>query len=97
MTKWMLSNMNKYRKKERIVNAVRWYRHVKHDHVMFYPIEYEDSLEICDDCNQIKGEHGIIRDDFDFLVCPGDWVVDVGNTFFPCKPDLFDMCYDPVV
>lgn len=90
--------MAKYRKRESIVEATRWYSDLDHDHVILYPPEFQDSFDICNDCNQIKVSHGIVSTlECMFVVCPGDWVIDTGDAFFPCKPDLFETCYEIII
>ena len=52
----------------------------------------------CEKCGQIMHKHGWIDTlEGGHIVCPGDWIITgVNGEHYPCKPDIFEMAYEPV-
>jgi hypothetical protein len=52
----------------------------------------------CEKCGRIMDDHGWIDTlEGGHIVCPGDWIIrGVKGEFYPCKPDIFEVTYDPV-
>jgi hypothetical protein len=52
----------------------------------------------CSICGGTFHEHGWIDTlEGGHVVCPGDWIITgVKGERYPCKPDIFDMTYEPV-
>ncbi len=51
----------------------------------------------CNHCGGIMHKHGWV-DTFEggHVVCPGDWIITgVKGEHYPCKPDIFEMTYEP--
>jgi hypothetical protein len=53
----------------------------------------------CKYCGNIMHVHGWIDTlEGGYVVCPGDWVITgVKGEKYPCKPDIFEATYDPVL
>jgi hypothetical protein len=51
----------------------------------------------CEHCRDIMHAHGWIDTlEGGHVVCPGDWIITgVKGEYYPCKPDIFDMTYEP--
>jgi len=51
----------------------------------------------CDHCGDIMRNHGWIDTlEGGHVACPGDWIITgVKGEYYPCKPDIFDMTYEP--
>lgn len=54
-------------------------------------------LQKCQYCNRIANQHGWISTlEGGHIVCPGDWIITgVKGEHYPCKPDIFEMTYEP--
>lgn len=67
--------------------VVRYYRHPSHP---------GDSK--CPECPRRLHDHGFIdTKEGGHRVCPGDWIITgVKGELYPCKPDIFEMTYEPV-
>jgi hypothetical protein len=52
----------------------------------------------CLQCSRTYHEHGWIdTSEGGHIVCPGDWIITgVKGERYPCKPDIFDLTYEPV-
>lgn len=52
----------------------------------------------CKHCSVNMHDHGWIDTlEGGNMVCPGDWIITgVKGEFYPCKPDIFEMTYEPV-
>ena len=82
--------MAKYRKKPIIVDAERWYPGVEIDGV--------------DGSHAARLAHGLPLDaawvdtlEGGNIVSSGDWIITgVRGEKYPCKPDIFEMTYEPV-
>jgi len=73
----------KFRKKPVVSEATQWFKLGDHSAV-------EESL--ANDqfgwIDTLEGGH---------IVSPGDWIITgVKGEHYPCKPDIFDMTYEPV-
>lgn len=70
-----------YRKKPVVIEAVQWFKDGDHPAVKLD--ENEGHL--------ISTLEGPLR------VAPGDWIITgVKGEHYPCKPDIFEMTYEPV-
>jgi hypothetical protein len=51
----------------------------------------------CEHCRDIMHAHGWIDTlEGGHVVCPGDWIITgVKGEHYPCKPDIFEMTYEP--
>jgi hypothetical protein len=51
----------------------------------------------CKHCGDIMHNHGWIDTlEGGHTVCPGDWIITgVKGEHYPCKPDIFEMTYEP--
>jgi len=66
--------------------------------VRYYRRPECDGEKKCLHCGNIMHLHGWI-DTFEggHIVCPGDWIITgVASERYPCKPDIFEMTYEPV-
>lgn len=71
-----------------MIEAVQWFRPGDHPNVVMKsaPNRYADT-EI-PWVETLEGGH---------IVTPGDWIIrGVKGEFYPCKPDIFALTYDPV-
>lgn len=69
------------------------------DIVRFYRDPYTSGDNTCAHCGDIMHNHGWIDTlEGGHIVCPGDWIITgVKGEHYPCKPDIFEMTYEPVV
>jgi hypothetical protein len=86
----------KFRKKPVIIEAEQWYPGVEIDGVR--PVIRD--RYVTDDCEwkDTTITHGeIITLEGIMEVSPGDWVITgVKGEKYPCKPDIFELTYEPV-
>ena len=89
----------KYRKKPVVVEAVQWFKHGDHSGVELHP--EADENEICIYCGKVMSVHGWIWAESlegGYIVCPCDWIITGSKgRFYPCKPDKFNLIYEPIV
>lgn len=72
----------KFRKKPVVIEATQWFKHGDHPEV--WKCHTPDFGVI----HTLEGDH---------IVTPGDWVITgVKGEHYACKPDIFDMTYEPV-
>lgn len=66
--------------------VVRYFRH---------PDVSDD--KICEHCRNIMHDHGWVDTlEGGHIVCVGDWIITgVKGEHYPCKPDIFQMTYEP--
>lgn len=84
----------KYRKKPVIVEAVQWFKTGDHPAVEGYRAIAPSA--VCSRCHHQSRAHGVIAV-LHYVVCPGDWIITDGQlTPYPCKPDVFELTYEPV-
>lgn len=89
--------MGRFRKKPVVIDATQWFKVGDHREVS------ENELPLgCPNCGRPDGDHGRIvtleSSGEGHFVCPGDWIITgVKGEFYPCKPDIFDQTYEPVV
>lgn len=52
---------------------------------------------VCNKCPKTMHDHGWIdTHEGGHIVCPGDWIITgVKGETYPCKPDIFEMTYEP--
>jgi hypothetical protein len=78
----------KYRKKQVIVEAVRWWKHGDHPAVtrLRFPMRRGSMCSHCE-----TRDHGWIETiEGGHIVCPGDWIITgVKGEHYPCRPDIF--------
>ena len=72
----------KFRKKPVVIQATQWFKHGDHPAVWKC---HEPHLGVI---HTLEGDH---------TVTPGDWIITgVKGEHYPCKPEIFEMTYDPV-
>lgn len=89
------------------ITATRWRRNG--DHPLDGPLGGEGRLvryfrhpdqpgqELCNQCEHSWNRHGWIDSgDEGRNVCPGDWIVEVDDEYYPVHPDLFDALVEEV-
>jgi len=70
----------KFRKKPVVVEATQWFKMGDHHAV----------IEISEGVPAVKTLEGPM------YVTPGDWIITgVKGEHYPCKPDIFEMTYEP--
>lgn len=71
----------KFRKKPVVIEATQWFKMGDHPAVKIF-----------------MGERGWVETlEGGHIVTPGDWIITgVKGEHYPCKPDIFDMTYEPV-
>ena len=79
--------MAKFKKKPVVIEASQ-----------FWPDKKPWPEEVVDLHNEvIEAGWGILTLEGMMLVSPGDWIITgVKGERYPCKPDIFDMTYEPV-
>lgn len=78
--------MAKFRKKPVVIEATQWFKHGDHSAVGYFktPVDEQKHLGWVD---TLEGGH---------IVTPGDWIITgVKGEHYPCKPDIFEMTYEP--
>ncbi len=83
----------KFRKKPVIIDAVRFSASDKssHDHVNFgYP-------KVDATPHPMDGKYWVETLEGHLCVSEGDWIITgIKGEHYPCKPDIFEMTYEPV-
>ena len=90
--------MNKYRKKPIIIKAVRYDGSHKMACDLMHKFPKIISQEICR-AGEVHPTGKIIIKTLegDMKASLGDWIIQgVKDELYPCKPDIFEMTYDPV-
>lgn len=66
--------------------------------VRYYRNPFVDGTTLCENCQLTMHVHGWIDTlEGGHNVCPGDWIITgVKGEHYPCKPDIFEMTYEPV-
>jgi len=78
----------KFRKKPVVIEATQWFKHG--DHPM---VKQTHTVEL----NMVTPQAYIETLEGPHLVTSGDWIITgVKGEHYPCKPDIFDMTYEPV-
>ena len=82
----------KFCKKPVMIEAKQWFKHGDHPAVKKRMIGDGVSDKWVESntgwIDTLEGGH---------IVCPGDWIITgVKNEHYPCKPDIFEMTYEPV-
>ena len=71
----------KFRKKPVVIEATQWFKDGDHPAV----------VKVTDGYAVVKTLEG------NMVVTPGDWIITgVKGEHYPCKPDIFEMTYEPV-
>jgi hypothetical protein len=83
-----------YRKKPVVIEATQWFKMGDHPAVS----EYNPEWHICGHCNQAAKGHGWVDTlEGGHKVCVGDYIITgVKGEHYPCKPDIFELTYEPV-
>jgi hypothetical protein len=77
----------KYRKKPVVIEATQWFKDGDHWAVA----KYQNNVQQLEGCGQITTLEGV------HIVRPGDYIITgVKGEHYPCKPDIFEMTYEPV-
>lgn len=66
--------------------------------VRYFRHPYVSGELVCDHCKITMHHHGWIDNhEGGYTVCPGDWVITgIEGEIYPCKPNIFDISYEPV-
>jgi hypothetical protein len=86
----------KFRKKPVVIEATQWFK--QGDHPMVCVPEDTSTANWSEDLQGLShGSLGIIDTlEGDMYVNPGDWIITgVKGEHYPCKPDIFEMTYEP--
>jgi hypothetical protein len=71
----------RFRKKPVVIEAVQWFK--MGDHPAVKQGKNNGGIYI----KTLEGDH---------IVKPGDWIITVvKGEYYPCKPDIFEMMYEP--
>ena len=62
--------------------------------VRYYRTPKLDGQDKCQECDDIMHNHGWIDETNDSVVCPGDWVITIGERHTTCKPNVFEKMYE---
>ena len=86
----------KYRKKPVVIEATQWFKLGDH------PLVHKPTSSVDTEWERRQGlPSGSIGEiktlESWMLVTPGDWIITgVKGEHYPCKPDIFEMTYEPV-
>lgn len=98
----------KFRKKPVVIEATQWFKNGDHPEdggaetegkvVRYYRHPVFNGTKVCDVCGNRFHDHGWVDTlEGGHIVCVGDWIITgVKGEHYPCKPDIFDMTYEPV-
>ncbi len=80
----------KFRKKPVVVEAIRWTGRNADEVLRFMcPDIPEDAMAFSETVKTLEGEMHVSK---------GDWVIKgIKGEFYPCKPDIFEATYEPVI
>lgn len=85
----------KYRKKPVVIEAIQWLPN--------FPKPYENNFseikDFVDEACRFDGDYGLIIKTLEgeLQASPLDYIIKgVKGEFYPCKPDIFEMTYEPV-
>ncbi len=80
----------RFRKKPVVIEATQWFRDGDHPAVLRSPLDgYPAGFVLYRDgwIQTLEGGH---------IVTPGDWIITgVKGEHYPCKPEIFEMTYEP--
>lgn len=84
----------KFRKKPVVIEAVQWFKHGDCSVVIKRHMHHG----ACKQCGKMPREHGWVDTlEGGHIVCPGDWIITgVKGESYPCKPDIFELTYEPL-
>ncbi len=90
----------KFRKKPVVIEATQWFTHGDHPMVKSLPVvkTLEIGLALGEKSNGIPPNKLGWVDTLEggHVVTPGDWIITgVKGEHYPCKPDIFEMTYEP--
>ena len=78
----------KFRKKSVVIEAAQWFHHGDHPEVMPMYTMTENGTTYQAYINTLEGN---------MIVTPGDWIITgVKGEHYPCKPDIFELTYEPM-
>lgn len=87
----------RFRKKIVEIDATQWFKFGDHPNVVEIPDAVQKTIEdrshavslrYCGWIGTLEGGH---------IVDPGDWIITgVKGEQYPCKPDIFELTYEPV-
>lgn len=96
--------MKQFRKKPIIVEAYQWFKVSDYQDGVVRDVDYYrmpalNGQEECKYCRVILHDHGWIDTlECGHIVCPGDWIITgIKGEKYPCKPDIFEATYEPVI
>ena len=81
--------MAKFKKKPVVIEATQWFKHGDHPAVKTLTNPTTGQvMRIHGWIDTLEGGH---------IITPGDWIITgVKGEHYPCKPDIFEMTYEPV-
>ena len=84
--------MAKYRKKPVVIDAIQGFKEGDHPAVGLIPEKFKGFTPVLEGAtgyiDTLEGGH---------FVTAGDWIITgVKGETYPCKPDIFEMTYEPV-
>ena len=86
----------KFVKKPVVIEATQWFKIGDHPEVRM-PVDESNANWLEDLQGLPKGSLGIVDTlEGAHYVTPGDWIITgVKGEHYPCKPDIFEMTYEP--
>ena len=91
--------MAKFVKKPVVVEATQWFCVGDVANVVRRLTAWVGEEDVlCKHCGGHLRHHGYVETlEGGYIVCPGDWIITgVKGEHYPCKPDIFEMTYEPV-
>lgn len=87
--------MPRFRKKPVEVEAAQWFKHGDHADVRYF--RCAGTSGACRHCGVQLDDHGWIDTlEGGHIVCPGDFIITgVQGERYPCKPEIFEVTYEP--
>jgi len=84
----------KFRKKPVVVEATQWFK--MGDHPAVYQRDLMSTKPISPGVVYVEKKYFIKTLEGEHIVTPGDWIITgVKGEHYPCKPDIFEMTYEP--
>lgn len=86
----------KFRKKPIVIEATQWFK--DGDHPAVKVMNTYDKKKISPGIIYVGKMPYVETLEGRMFVTPGDWIITgVQGEHYPCKPDIFEMTYEPVV
>ena len=97
LTEEQEDEMAKYRKKPVVIEAFKFDWDGDNPELDLSMIDSDENWT-CEHCGKLSSKHGNVKTLEGYhIACPGDFIIrGVKGEHYPCKPDIFEMTYEPI-